>query len=122
MANIKLPEQLVNGSDTQDGPKHLDQLAARLGLKTKHGRIALEYALRQVLLLDNKQQDYGPGNISAFGFPGVVVRMNDKFERLKNLTKGKRRPKNESIDDTLMDIANYGTIGLMVRQNNWPSA
>ena len=39
-------------------------------------------------LLISKQRDYGPGNINnAYGGPinGLMVRMGDKFERLKNL-------------------------------------
>lgn len=61
--------------------------AASLGIKTKAGREALMVALENVLLLDRKQQDYGPNNISAFGLFGVVVRLNDKVERFKNLSQ-----------------------------------
>ncbi len=60
--------------------------AAILGLKTKAGREALLIALENVQLLDGKQLDYGPKNISAFGLFGCVVRMNDKVERFKNIS------------------------------------
>jgi len=72
--------------------------------------------------MDQKQQDYGPRNISGFGTFGVVVRMNDKFERLKSLfNKGRRRRAvNESIIDTFRDISNYATIALMIETNQWP--
>ena len=70
--------------------------------------------LRELMI--SKQKDYGPGNIMSFGEYGVLVRVNDKVERLKNLHKSGREPNNESIDDTWKDIANYGIISLMVRR------
>ncbi|MCY0865420.1 MAG: helix-turn-helix transcriptional regulator [Sulfobacillus sp.] len=39
----------------------------------------------QMALMVRKQQDYGPGNINAFGELGLVVRLSDKIERLKHL-------------------------------------
>lgn len=67
-------------------------------------------------LMINKQKDYGPGNILSFGEFGVLVRVNDKIERLKNLFKSRKEPKNESIEDTWEDIANYAIISLMLRR------
>lgn len=117
---IELPKELL-GAGTPEAPSYLPVIATKLGLKTDAGRIALEYALRQVLLLDKKQQDYGPRNISKFMLPGVIVRMNDKMERLINLTGQKRRrPQNESVKDSLMDISNYGIIGQMCEDGRWP--
>lgn len=82
-----------------------------------------EQAVDQVLseartLLIRKQRDYGPGNIMAFGELGVLVRANDKIERLKNLWKTGNLddPQNEAADDTWFDLLNYGLIGLMVRR------
>lgn len=60
-------------------------LAKEIGLQTIAGREALKVALENIVLLDMKQADYGPHNISAFGLFGVIVRTNDKIERLKNL-------------------------------------
>lgn len=46
---------------------------------------------------------------------GVVVRMIHKFGRLKQLTKsGKVECKDETIRDTLMDIAGYSLITIML--------
>lgn len=67
----------------------------------------------------SKQRDYGPGNIANFGEFGVLVRTSDKFERLKNLLQSGADPQNESLDDTWLDLANYGLIGLMVRRGLW---
>lgn len=90
----------------------------------------LELMDEQFSLFCKKQADYGPGNINAFGEFGVLVRLNDKVERLKNLTHKQeildsaippqRLPSNESIDDTWMDIATYALIALLLRRGQWP--
>lgn len=66
-------------------------------------------------LMIKKQMDYGSQNILKFGEMGVIVRMNDKLERLANLVKSGRKPENELLDDTYLDIANYAIIALMLR-------
>ncbi len=75
-------------------------------------------------ILGSKQLDYGPGNINnapGGAINGILVRMNDKMERLKNLTyHSEGEPQNESIDDSLIDIANYAVIAMMVRRGSWP--
>src|SRR6266516_361541 len=65
--------------------KFVIPLYETLGLETKAGKEALLVALDNVRLLDAKQRDYGPHNISAFGLFGCVVRLNDKVERLKHI-------------------------------------
>jgi hypothetical protein len=96
---------------------------ADLPLKTKAAQEFLRLALANAILMDRKQQDYGPGNIAAFGTFGVTVRMNDKMERLKTLfNKGRRkRAINESIIDTFRDISNYAIIALMLELERWPN-
>ena len=100
----------------------LDAIAERLGLVTLAGKEFLRFQLANTLQFDRKQHDYGSKNISAFGLFGVVVRMNDKFERVKNLFLKKRRAKvNESIQDNLRDVSVYGVIALMLDQGRWPN-
>lgn len=76
-------------------------------------------------LLISKQLDYGPGNINnAHGGPinGLLVRMGDKFERLKNLFRdGESKAQFEPVEDSFKDLANYAVIGLMVKRNMWPA-
>lgn len=67
-------------------------------------------------LMVKKQRDYGHGNIADFGEFGVLIRTNDKINRLKNLFKKGGEPQNEAIDDTWSDIANYALIALMLRR------
>lgn len=98
-------------------------LVEALELKTPAAVRYLRYAMANARLMDRKQQDYGPKNISAFGVFGIVVKMTDKFERLKNIfgQGRRRRAVNESIQDSFRDIANYGIIALMVDNNDWPN-
>ena len=70
-------------------------------------------------LMIKKQSDYGHKNITEFGEYGVLVRVNDKLARLKNLTTKNNQVmvSDETIDDTWADIANYAIIALMLRNN-----
>lgn len=57
-----------------------------------------------------KNADYGDSfskSYQEFGLTAPVVRMSDKVERLKSLSKGEAQVKDESIRDTLIDLANY---------------
>jgi hypothetical protein len=104
-----------------DDGLQMAELVDKLGIKTTAGQIALRYALENVCLLDKKQLDYGSRNISDFGPLGVVVRINDKFQRLKTLLGKRRKPKNESIEDSFRDLSNYGIIGAMTHKGEWPN-
>ena len=59
-----------------------------------------------------RQRKYGPHNIPKFGTFGTLVRMGDKFERLAHMVGrwGETLDTDESIEDTLIDLANYATI------------
>jgi hypothetical protein len=72
-----------------------------------------------IALCCEKQRAYGPGNIPAFGVLGVLVRLNDKVERLKNLINSGQDPQEETIEDTLLDLVNYSMIGIAVRRGWW---
>ena len=94
----------------------------KIQLDTLAGKRALFIAAECVSLLDEKQKDYGPKNISRFGVRGLSVRLYDKVERLANLLMDREEsPKNESLEDTFKDITNYGLIGLMLLRDQWPS-
>lgn len=100
----------------------LQSVVESLDLKTLAGKEFLSIALENTLLMDKKQLDYGSGNISGYGTFGVVVRMNDKFERIKNLFNNRRkRAANESIMDSFRDISNYGIIAVMLETGKWPN-
>lgn len=71
-----------------------------------------------------KQIDYGPGNIAEghnkFGRVGLLVRMNDKMQRLINLERGGAAPLNESVEDSFKDLLNYAAIALLCERGQWP--
>ena len=78
-----------------------------------------------------KHMDYGLNNIALggnlgnqedkkFSLTGLCIRLTDKISRLRNLlTNGKNYVKGESMEDTFIDIANYGIIGLLVGRDKW---
>ena len=76
--------------------------------------------LRSIMM--KKQEDYGPLNIALApggAMNGRRVRMYDKLARLNNLADKDATPNFESIEDTLIDLANYAIIGLLVQRGQW---
>lgn len=75
--------------------------------------------LRSILI--SKHQDYGPENILHFGEYGIVMRVQDKVSRLERLVPPKgyawpnRAVREETVDDTWIDLVNYAVIALMLR-------
>lgn len=98
---------------------NINETAEALGLKTDMGKRAFKMFCEAAVLLDTKQSDYGSGNISSFGEKGVIVRLNDKVERLKTLVWNDRAPSHEKVSDTWLDITNYGIIGLLCHTGEW---
>lgn len=73
-------------------------------------------------ILFKKHQDYGPLNIAhAPGGPmnGLRVRMYDKLARLNHIVDTGNTPNYETLEDTLIDLANYAIIGLLVQRGQW---
>jgi len=82
-------------------------------------------------LFCKKQMDYGPTNISM-GTPlatdgekrlslvGLIVRINDKVQRLLNLmVRNNREAQNEPSIDAFKDLACYGIIAQIVQNGKW---
>lgn len=68
-----------------------------------------------------KNSDYGNSfvkSLDEFGLVAAVVRMNDKMERLKSLINKKAEVKDESIADTLEDLANYAIMTRIYIENH----
>lgn len=79
-------------------------------------------------IFDAKQKDYGKGNISEFGRTGILIRMNDKFARIKNMVidkgqfkwlKASQAAENEPLRDSYMDIAVYAVIDWLIEEGIW---
>lgn len=51
----------------------------------------------------------------------IIVRMNDKMNRLKQLLKNPelQNGTDESIEDTLRDLSNYSIIAILVQKDLW---
>lgn len=63
-----------------------------------------------------KNHDYGDSfnkSLDKFGLIASVVRMNDKMERIESLMNKESLVKDESIKDTLLDMANYAIMTVM---------
>jgi hypothetical protein len=82
-------------------------------------------------LFCKKQMDYGPSNIAmgtSLNTPeekrlskiGLIVRINDKVQRLINLVvKNNREAQNEPTIDAFKDLACYGIIAQIVDNGKW---
>ena len=91
---------------------------------------ALKVKIENIILFDKKQIDYGSKNIAAWdkkdlNILGVGFRLNDKLQRLMNLTwkrveaKESSEVENEPMLDTAKDIENYGTILELLESDEW---
>ena len=85
----------------------------------------------QYALFCRKQMDYGPSNIAMgtdlktgeekrLSLIGLIVRINDKVQRLINLVvKNNREAQNEPTIDAFKDLACYGIIAQIVKNGKW---
>lgn len=68
-------------------------------------------------LYDSKNWDYSDSfgkSFEEWGMPMSCIRLTDKLNRLCALTKsGEQRVQDESIEDTLKDLANYSIMTLI---------
>ena len=78
-----------------------------------------ENATKEMLALyKSKDADYGGSvRMTRKIMPNaILIRLYDKINRLKSLLESGKAPNNESIEDTLIDLANYAIIELIERQ------
>jgi hypothetical protein len=70
-------------------------------------------------LMASKGHDYSGedvlSNFQDFGWKGALVRLGDKYHRLKNFVKqGDLWVEDEKVEDTIKDLINYGFITLIL--------
>ena len=74
-------------------------------------------------LHDKKNADYGDAftkSMNIFGSPYLVSRLHDKVQRLINFSLGAEvQVKDETVLDTLMDLACYAVMGIEYYQNKF---
>lgn len=71
-------------------------------------------------LYEKKNHDYGNSfskTVQEFGFKPAIARINEKFERVKQMVKGEQMQVNESMRDNLIDIANYCVLTIVEIDN-----
>lgn len=67
-------------------------------------------------LYEKKNHDYGDSfhkSFEEYGLTMVCIRLEDKLNRLKTLAKADQKVTDETIVDTLNDLANYAVMGRM---------
>ena len=85
---------------------------------------------QQYELFCQKQMDYGPSNISVgtdlateadvkLSLTGLWFRMNDKIQRIKNLLMNNQKVNNEPLEDSFLDVSNYGIMATIVKNGKW---
>lgn len=77
-----------------------------------------------ILMLLRKHEDYGPKNIAnapGGALNGLRVRMHDKLARINHLIDKGVDPRNESLADSFLDLANYALIAQLVLRGEWPN-
>lgn len=84
-------------------PKYLDEAFERI---TKQ---MLETFLK-------KHKDYGKGNILDMGELGIAFRISEKFNRIKHLLMSGKKPSNETVEDSWIDIAVYAVIAVLLKK------
>tara|TARA_B100001113_G_scaffold328035_1_gene301980 strand:- start:192 stop:683 length:492 start_codon:yes stop_codon:yes gene_type:complete len=116
-------------------PQTIDGIGVVEVFETEYPELAEEYkriGLEMYEMFAAKHMDYGLNNIALggdiihneddkkFSLTGLAIRLTDKISRLKNLlVNGKNYVRGEGMEDTFIDIANYGIIGLLVGRNKW---
>ena len=107
-ARLKTVEQgLINLGSS---PVLSDKVQSFMGITTN---MAKTYAA--------KNHDYGNSfeqSCDKFGIIASVVRLGDKMNRIESLAVKKAEVKDESIKDTLLDMANYAIMTVMWMNKN----
>lgn len=115
---------------------HTDNTAALIEEQMDKTYPTISGAFKQILteeynLFARKTLDYGTNNIKAgapaldnikdvnFSLLGIWFRISDKVNRWRNLVMSGRNPQNESLLDTLQDIAVYATIAQIIARGHW---
>lgn len=94
------------------------------GLRSLGSRPALEENVQKFMDITTnmaktyaaKNHDYGNSfdqSLDKFGLIASIVRMGDKMNRLETLTGKRAEVKDESVEDTLLDLASYSIMTLM---------
>lgn len=105
-----VPKKPVSITPYPKTPENLDSVVEHAGICAELTNI-----------YKKKNADYGDSfsrAIKKYGLTSALVRIGDKFNRLENLVlHNKQEVKDESVQDTLLDLANYCIMTVMELRN-----
>jgi hypothetical protein len=117
----KLPQSIAKAMLLEEYPE--DGKVAEYDERPFGEKVFKEYTDRMLNTYIKKNSDYGSSFDELFdeyGMDSVLIRLKDKYNRLKSLTKPgqKQMVVDESMEDTLLDLANYCILTLVkIRKN-----
>ena len=85
-------------------------------LSTEYYELVYDILKELETLLIRKNKDYNNSfdkTVNEYGYVVIAIRLEDKINRLKNLKNNKNQVTNESLKDTLLDIAGYCVLALI---------
>ena len=128
-------KEYVNLSNIEiESEDNMDQVDAIRYIEKEYPETAKEFQkiqYEQWATFCRKQMDYGPSNIAMgtslktkedrrLSLIGLIVRINDKIQRLMNLVvKHNRDAQNEPVMDAFKDLSVYGIIAQIVDNGKW---
>ena len=128
-------KEYVNLSNIEiESEDNMDQVDAIRYIEKEYPETAKEFQkiqYEQWATFCKKQMDYGPSNIAMgtalktkedrrLSLIGLIVRINDKIQRLMNLVvKHNRDAQNEPVMDAFKDLSVYGIIAQIVDNGKW---
>lgn len=100
-------------------------MVEQLDCNTKSGATYVDYfndiVEEMKEIHERKNADYGNNfhkRFEKWGFLTALLRLSDKMERLENIyEKGEIQVKDESVYDTLIDLANYAVMTAVELRN-----
>lgn len=111
------PEINTRLMKVEQGLKHLGQMPV-LNSNTQQ---FMDITTNMAKTYAAKNHDYGNSfdqSLDKFGLMASIVRMGDKMNRLETLVTKKAQVEDESIKDTLLDLANYSIMTVMWLNKN----
>ena len=134
MRKVEIIKDTSNGVNKVRGDISPGALHACTYIEEKYPETIKEFKRlqkEQYELFCKKQMDYGPSNIAMgtglgsnintrLSLIGLIVRTNDKIQRLLNLVvTNDREAQNEPVEDAFKDLSVYGIIAQIVKNGKW---
>lgn len=118
-----LYDLLFNNSTPSTSKDNTLQVSQSKGISMAPNKSAYEFKKLTDKMYETyvrKNHDYGNSfdkSLDRFGLVASVVRIGDKMNRVESLVQKKAMVQDESIRDTLLDMANYAIMTVMWMDN-----